>query len=280
MKKMLLAACSLFLVFSLPLSAEADCARSRSLYEQALAEQDLTRRIELLKASTIACRDFAAYYELGRAYAQAGRNEEARQAFLDAVNLASNNQALAWALAGLGQVLAELGQDHEASVCLRQSFQKHPYPKVLDKLKEIETRLAGRPLTAAQITRALSFRGFSADPVQPSVNLRHILFEYDSALLTDQGQAQVGELGQALSGPSLNNTGIIIIGHTDKRGADEYNQVLSERRAAAVRDYLIGRFRLQPGLIAAEGRGKKELLYPGDDEQDHALNRRVEVKVR
>ena len=69
---------------------------------------------------------------------------------------------------------------------------------------------------------------------------------------------------------------IVVRGHTDARGSDATNDALSLRRARAVVAALVV---IEPGLagkLVAEGAGKREPLYRGDDEDSYRLNRRVE----
>ena len=67
--------------------------------------------------------------------------------------------------------------------------------------------------------------------------------------------------------------------YTDAKGSDAYNDALSLRRAQRIRAELI-RLGIDPARIAAEGRGKRELLVPTPDNQAEPRNRRVEVEVR
>ena len=69
-----------------------------------------------------------------------------------------------------------------------------------------------------------------------------------------------------------------IEGHADVRGDAAFNQALSERRAANVRDSLI-KLGLKPEVITAEGFGATRLLTTGTSEEDHRANRRVEFVV-
>lgn len=66
-----------------------------------------------------------------------------------------------------------------------------------------------------------------------------------------------------------------IVGHTDDSGSAERNQLLSEKRARAVRDYLIARG-IAPSRLAARGMGAREPLASNDDAAGRARNRRVE----
>jgi len=72
---------------------------------------------------------------------------------------------------------------------------------------------------------------------------------------------------------------LVVVGHTDKVGSDQFNDALALRRAEAVRTALIGRG-VAPGNIVAVGRGKREPLIPTADGVAEPRNRRVEIVVR
>jgi OmpA-OmpF porin, OOP family len=72
---------------------------------------------------------------------------------------------------------------------------------------------------------------------------------------------------------------IVIVGHTDAVGSDEYNDALAKKRADAVSALLVGRG-VAPGDIVAIGRGKRDLLIPTPAGIAEPRNRRVEVVVR
>ena len=65
-----------------------------------------------------------------------------------------------------------------------------------------------------------------------------------------------------------------LVGHTDEAGDENYNQALSERRAVAVREYLIANRGVEPHRIETEGHGKREPLYPGE----HTLSVELDVQ--
>jgi outer membrane protein OmpA-like peptidoglycan-associated protein len=72
---------------------------------------------------------------------------------------------------------------------------------------------------------------------------------------------------------------IVIVGHTDRRGSDAYNDALSRQRAERVRAELLG-LGVDPGRVQVAGRGEREPLVPTEDEVPEPRNRRVEVTVR
>jgi outer membrane protein OmpA-like peptidoglycan-associated protein len=77
----------------------------------------------------------------------------------------------------------------------------------------------------------------------------------------------------------MRQAAFVLVGHTDKRGSRTYNQMLSERRARTVKMALERRFPTLIGKLKATGRGETQLLYDGDDETDHMLNRRVKITL-
>ena len=72
---------------------------------------------------------------------------------------------------------------------------------------------------------------------------------------------------------------IVIIGHTDRQGAADANDVLSLERANAIRDLLVGKG-VRPELIEPVGRGEREPVVPTDDDVPEPRNRRAEIVVR
>jgi len=64
-------------------------------------------------------------------------------------------------------------------------------------------------------------------------------------------------------------------GHTDSDGIEDYNQGLSERRANAVRDVLVGRFNIQGSRVTAVGYGESQPIATNNTAAGKAQNRRV-----
>ena len=73
-------------------------------------------------------------------------------------------------------------------------------------------------------------------------------------------------------------TVIDVVGHADATGADDYNQALSERRAASVASYLVNRGVLRDRLFVA-GRGESQPIASNATDSGRAANRRVEIKI-
>jgi outer membrane protein OmpA-like peptidoglycan-associated protein len=100
-------------------------------------------------------------------------------------------------------------------------------------------------------------------------------FALDSAELTGDAKKELNKIIDVLKDPKVKDADVIIAGHTDAKGSEEYNQKLSERRALAVKLYLA-----QNGIdkkrLTATGYSKGKLLLPKDP--FNALNRRVEFR--
>jgi outer membrane protein OmpA-like peptidoglycan-associated protein len=110
-----------------------------------------------------------------------------------------------------------------------------------------------------------------------AVNLPSVTFDFNSATLTPQGKQQLDILAEALKEGGLNGRPITIEGHTDAKGSEDYNLKLSERRAAAAEQYLVGEAGLDPAHLSSVGYGKQRLL---PDKPAYAADqRRIEVVV-
>lgn len=129
--------------------------------------------------------------------------------------------------------------------------------------------------------RSLPFgnRGVTIDqPVvedKPNAVSLYVTFAYDSAELQNDSVIILNALGKALTDPSLASARFMIAGHTDARGTNDYNQLLSERRANTVAQYLISEFAIDAARLEIEGFGEAE-LYDASRPDDQ-VNRRVQV---
>jgi outer membrane protein OmpA-like peptidoglycan-associated protein len=127
-------------------------------------------------------------------------------------------------------------------------------------------------------TRSLSFddreKLAAIAPKRPKIDLE-INFEYNSAALTPAAEPQLNSLGKALTSAELTGSVIMLGGHTDAKGGEDYNQKLSERRAEAVKRFLIENYRIPAANLVSAGYGKKGLKNTADPYA--AENRRVEI---
>lgn len=111
---------------------------------------------------------------------------------------------------------------------------------------------------------------------EESLILRGVVFENDSAKITAQSEMILDSVADIL-GKRTHFNHIEVRGHTDSVGADRYNMGLSERRANAVRSYLVGKG-LSADLFTVKGFGESEPIAPNDTAEGRAQNRRVTLE--
>lgn len=114
--------------------------------------------------------------------------------------------------------------------------------------------------------------------LQPPGVQRFVLqFEPGTATLTPESQAKLPAIlaqARALPGGEL-----VVVGHTDRTGSPQANDMLSLQRAQAVRALLVEQG-FQPELIEAVGRGEREPVVPTEANVDEPRNRRAEILIR
>ena len=72
---------------------------------------------------------------------------------------------------------------------------------------------------------------------------------------------------------------VIIVGHTDSIGDEDYNQTLSRRRAELVKRFFVDHFDLEPTRLSTDGRGEAQPIAANDTVTGRQANRRVEVLI-
>ncbi|MBX9593792.1 MAG: OmpA family protein, partial [Roseomonas sp.] len=115
----------------------------------------------------------------------------------------------------------------------------------------------------------------SSSTVCARTETTRIRFRFGSAELDENWIVNIQNLATTLNLPDMRGARIMLVGHTDGVGSDEYNLDLSRRRADAVRDYLVNRGGVAAGRISTDGRGRRQLARPDDPASGE--NRRVEI---
>ena len=111
---------------------------------------------------------------------------------------------------------------------------------------------------------------------EPNVNLQRIYFDYDSDVLRSDAQATLREnYSYMQQNPQLV---VLVEGHCDERGTQEYNLALGERRALAAREYLV-RLGANPRQITTVTYGEEAPIASGHSESAWSQNRRGEFKT-
>ncbi|MDA3902906.1 MAG: OmpA family protein [Desulfuromusa sp.] len=103
-----------------------------------------------------------------------------------------------------------------------------------------------------------------------------VSFDFNSASIKSTFQSPLNKIADIMS--RYPQTNIVVVGHTDNVGSDQYNLELSLRRANAVADYLILRG-VATARMGTEGRGEMEPIASNDNVVGRAQNRRVEIFV-
>jgi outer membrane protein OmpA-like peptidoglycan-associated protein len=103
-----------------------------------------------------------------------------------------------------------------------------------------------------------------------------LLFEVDKSDLTSGAQANLSDLARILN--KYEDTNILIEGHTDSTGSDDYNMRLSERRAQAVSHHLASQS-VTSSRFSLMGYGETQPVASNDSAEGRRLNRRVELAI-
>lgn len=109
---------------------------------------------------------------------------------------------------------------------------------------------------------------------KPKIDLE-INFDYNSADISAKSLPSVQALGRALTNQDLKGSTFVVAGHTDATGGEDYNQGLSERRADAIKRYLVDKYGINGADLVTVGYGKSKLKDPSHPMAD--VNRRVQV---
>lgn len=222
--------------------AQADQARKQAEQDRAQAEQ-AKAEAERMKQEAMAAAEEAARQQ-----------KEAEKAKAEAV---AQQQALAAETDKAKAAAAQSESLRQQSEILRQQAEKDKADLRARLLQQLNSILATRD----------SARGLIA-------NMSDVLFRSGSFELLPAARERLAKVsGIVLAYPSLH---LAVEGHTDSVGGDEYNQNLSERRAASVRDYFVQQG-IPSGTIEAHGFGKTEPIASNDTAEGRQQNRRVEL---
>jgi outer membrane protein OmpA-like peptidoglycan-associated protein len=190
--------------------------------------------------------------------------------------------AAALAFACLGQFPAAQAQEVKSADQIVNGLQPPVKTRGLDfgapqrETKQNELNETLREVKTRQIT--VEDRTEVAKLIQeseaPNVDIQ-IFFAFDSADILPAALPSLNELGKALSDPKLQGATFLIAGHTDAKGSDEYNLALSQRRAEAVKLFLIRTYRVDDARLSTIGFGKEQLKNKDNPFADE--NRRVQI---
>ena len=163
---------------------------------------------------------------------------------------------------------------------------------LLEDIREIEgldTAVDGQGLallaTVGGLNQAINDLGAKVGEMEISVVLSSdILFDFDKADIKPTAETELTKLGLIIREKRTGD--VTIIGHTDAKGSDNYNMGLSDRRATAVKNWLVKYVQINAEVITTEGLGETQPIAPNvkadgsDDIDGRTKNRRVDVIIQ
>ena len=149
-----------------------------------------------------------------------------------------------------------------------------PAPVVMEKAKPMPGDSDGDGVTDDKDKCPGTPKGVMVDDRGCWSHPSKLLFDFDKAVVRDEYKARLGEAKKVFDAhPDMT---VQIVGHTCDMGPESYNQGLSERRAQAVRDFLVNEVGVDPNRLSVSGHGETKPAYPNDTEANRQKNRRVE----
>jgi len=132
---------------------------------------------------------------------------------------------------------------------------------------------------SANLLNELDIEGANVERIGEGIKITFssgILFDVDKSNLKDPYKGELSQLAVILN--KYEDTNILLAGHTDSTGSDEYNFGLSERHAQSVANYLASQ-NVNYARFSTEGYGKTDPIASNETAEGRAQNRRVEVAI-
>ena len=201
--------------------------------------------------------------------AQAQSDEDARRRAQAEAAQAEAERQQAASRAQQEQAVADAGAARQAAE--DASRQKEEAERQAQEAVQQKEEMRARLL--AQLNQVLQTRDTARGLI---VSMPDVLFDFNKHTLKPEARERLARVsGIVLAYPDLK---LQVEGYTDSIGSEEYNQTLSEKRAEAVRDYLVGSG-VSMNNVAAQGMGKSDPVADNNTAAGRKLNRRVEMIV-
>ena len=135
--------------------------------------------------------------------------------------------------------------------------------RAVERCDPVSKPVVAAPAPAPAVVAAVAPAPAPVKPLPQRISFSgDALFAFDKSVLKPEGKVMLDDLVSQLDGAMYDN--ITATGHTDRFGSNAYNQKLSERRAHAVKDYLVSK-NVQAGRIDAEGKGETQPVTKAGD---------------
>lgn len=201
--------------------------------------------------------------------AQAQSDEDARRRTQAEAAQAEAQQQQAAALAAQQQAQAEADTARQATLQAQQQAAASDQARQQAEQQKEEMRAK----LLAQLNQVLQTKDTARGLI---VSMPDVLFDFNKYTLKPEARERLARIsGIVLAYPDLH---LNIEGYTDSIGSDQYNQTLSEKRAATVRDYLVTSG-VSINNVVAQGFGKAEPVADNSTAAGRKLNRRVDMVV-
>jgi outer membrane protein OmpA-like peptidoglycan-associated protein len=193
---------------------------------------------------------------------------------------ASQAAANAQAAAQQRDLAKQYQSNSEAQAQLARQQAAAEQQKADEATQQAEKYRQEREAELAQLQQAL---GEIAETHRTAMGLvmtldsKSIRFDFDKATIKPEYRDILNRIAGILM--TLKGHSIAVYGYTDDIGTQTYNLQLSQRRAEAVRDFLVQIGIPATTITSAKGFGKSDPRVPGDSEQARAANRRVEIAI-
>src|SRR6202789_786676 len=238
----------------------AEDARVLTLRRKEQAKIDADRRAHDKAQAQAEANAAAAQQQAAQAQQQAAEDAQRRAEAEQAQAVAQQQQAAALAAQQQAQA-AEASAQQQAQLAQQQ------------RQEAIQQKEAMRARLLAQLNQVLQTRDTAKGLI---VSMPDVLFAFNKYDLKPEARGRWAKIsGIVLAYPDLK---LQIVGYTDSVGSDEYNQTLSDKRAEAVRDFLVTNG-VSINNVTAQGMGKADPVADNSTAQGRQLNRRVEMIV-
>lgn len=159
--------------------------------------------------------------------------------------------------------------------CRKEVEQTPPPPPQVEEQPKVE-KVEKPPAEEPELTEEEIFAQKSLQEINAEKPLERVHFDFDKYNIRSDQEPVLSQNAQWMK--KWDSVRVVIEGHCDERGTEEYNLALGERRAKAVHDYLVS-LGIDSGRMETISYGKSQPLDPDSNEEAWAKNRRAEFVI-
>ncbi len=264
---------------------DEDYLAAEKMYQEGRKQASVKEKVEVLERAFNTCPSHGnhaeGYYELGKIYFEANEKEKAfkwlaqankfRAALLDRSlgDLAQTNLLL-------GKLYKERGDAEKALIHLNiyRSLTKQESKEVSQYFIDNAESLFSVIYTPGTVKETLTVDKAVKRSHRAELNRIEVYFDFDKAELDDDAKRRLDAIGQGLQSKGFAGTSVVVEGHTDETGEDEYNCGLGKLRAEAATQYLGNRWGITHLTAVPISYGKSRPTIP---RKGHAVKDRPKI---